>query len=115
MLSHPRSGTASNGAVDSYTRIVLTAIALFLGILVLQNAMSPVPVQAQSDSPSLYIEPGLTKMRNPNGPSEVLGKLVIDLKTGDAWGFPTVFTTGDKPPVTKPTYLGRYDFSAMKK
>ena len=47
--------------------------------------------------------------------AEAQGKLVIDLSNGDVWGFPIVFTTSNKPPVSKPTYLGKYDFSAMKR
>ncbi len=39
--------------------------------------------------------------------------MVIDLKTGEVWGFPTIYTVNNKPPVAKPAYLGRFDFSAM--
>jgi hypothetical protein len=118
MVIDQRDSAAAGLRVDLYTKIVLTAIALLLGVLVMQNAMSPAPVQAQSNgagAPSLYIEPGLTSMRNPDGPSETQGKLVIDLSTGNVWGFPIVFTSSNKTPVSKPIYLGQYDFSAMKR
>jgi len=100
--------------VDLYTKFVLTTIAVLLATLCLQPVLNPVSVQAQSDTPSLYIEPGITYIANPETRSEVPGKLVIDLKTGDAWGFPTIFATSGKPPVSRPIYLGHYDFAGMK-
>ena len=107
--------------IDLYTKVVLTTIALLLGVLALRPVVSPVSVQAQSDAPSLYIEPEIIPIQNPNStplgtPGE--GKMVIDLRTGDVWGFPRIVTTGpidiNKPPMSKPAYLGRFDFSAMK-
>jgi hypothetical protein len=41
--------------------------------------------------------------------------MVIDLKTGDSWGFPMAFTTSTEPVVSKPVLLGRFDLSAMKR
>ena len=106
---------------DLYTRSVLTAIAILLGILVLRPATHPAPVEAQSTTPSLYIEPGATLIRRPDGSSLGEGKMVVDLKTGDIWGFPTstvgslypVGIPNGKTPVTKAVYLGRFDFASM--
>ena len=100
---------------DAYTKIVLTVIALLLAALVLRPAVSPIAVQAQTEAPSLYIEPGVTSIRNPENSLETQGKMVIDLKTGEIWGFPTLYTATSKAPVLKPTYLGRFDFTAMKR
>jgi hypothetical protein len=64
----------------------------------------------------LYIEPGIIDIKNPEGGLIGQGKFVIDLKTGDAWGFPMTYTTAlGKTPILKPWYQGRYDFSAMKR
>jgi hypothetical protein len=101
--------------MDLYMKCALTVIAVMLTALALRPAMNPLPVQAQSDSPSLYIEPGITSIANPDTRSEVPGKLVVDLKTGEVWGFPTIFANSSKPPTSRPIYLGRYDFSAMKR
>ncbi len=98
-----------------YTKTILTIIAALLAVLALQNTTAPVSVQAQSNGRNLYVEPGLTTMRNPDGPSEVQGKLMIDLSSGEVWGFPMVLTSSNRTPVSKPVYLGQYDLSAMNR
>lgn len=98
-----------------YTKAALTVIALALVALALRPAIRPATVQAQSDSHSVFIEPGITYLPNPDTRSEVPGKLVIDLKTGEAWGFPMIFSNVNKPPISKPIYIGKYDFAAMKR
>jgi hypothetical protein len=107
--------------VDIYTKIVLTAIAVMLGMLVLRPAVAPVPVQAQADYDYLFVEPGTTIVRNPNGQASYQGKVFIDRRNGDVYGFPTdtnapypFTTTTSQPPATKPIYLGRFEFSAME-
>ena len=47
------------------------------------------PVHAQSDFAHLYIEPGTTMLRDPDTGGQIQGKVVIDLRTGSVWGFPT--------------------------
>jgi hypothetical protein len=109
--------------VDLYTKAVLTAIAVLLGVLALRPAVSPVSVQAQSEVSDLYIEPGIIGIRKPDGGTQGEGKMVIDRRTGDVWGFPTILAGApypidggsSKPPTSKPTYLGRFDFSAIKR
>ncbi|HUJ21376.1 MAG TPA: hypothetical protein VLX58_07650 [Bryobacteraceae bacterium] len=106
----------TNARVDSYTKAVLTSIALLLGMLALRPLAGPLPVQAQSETPALYIEPGITDIRNSDGGVIGQGKIVIDLRTGEVWGFPMTYTaTIGKPPTLRPLYQGRYDFSAMKR
>jgi hypothetical protein len=105
---------------DFYTKAVLTAIAILLAALLLR---SPLSVQAQGNRGyDVFIEPGYTSLHKPDGTMQVPGKVVIDRLTGDIWGFPTlaggeypVDTTNSKPPVSTPIYLGKFDFSAMKK
>jgi len=106
---------------DLYTKSVLTAIALLLGILVVERAAIPTVVSAQSNPPHLYIEPRTTTIRKPDGTEQVEGKVVINTQTGDIWGFPTlsgmpypVDPAHSEPPVSNPIYLGRFDFSKIK-
>ncbi len=79
------------------------------------------PAFAQSGSDeSLYIEPGVRMLRAPDGSRQVLGKVVVDLRTGNVWGFPTtvdqpypVDISTQQPPTSKPFMLGRFDFGGM--
>lgn len=107
---------------DLYTKVVLTAIAAFLGVIALRPALRPVTAHAQSDGSNLYVEPGVISIRKPDGSYLGDGRMVIDRNTGDVWGFPT-FLQGapypidimNSPSVSKPTYLGRFEFSLMKR
>jgi hypothetical protein len=101
-----------------YTQIILTAIAILLAILVVRQYETPGLVRAQSAG--IYVEPGYTNLRRPDGLALVQGKMVVNLSTGEIWGFPTLTggpypIDGGKstPPVSKPMYLGQFDFSAM--
>ena len=106
------------------TNVILTAIAVFLGVLALRPLVRPAPVAAQSgaDPYWLYIEPRTTVLRKPDGSAQVQGKVVIDLRTGDIWGFPTlegvpypIDRMKSAPPVSEPIYLGKFDFSKMRR
>jgi hypothetical protein len=103
-----------------YTNIVLTLIALLLAVLAITAIAAPDGVRAAAGD--LYIEPGTTMLRSPDGLRQVIGKVVVNLETGDIWGFPTltgepypIDSTSSKPPVSTPMYLGRFDFSAMNR
>ena len=104
-----------------YLNVVLTAIAILLGVLAVRPAIDTPPVvHAQADRSYLYVEPGTTAIRPTDGFGMMQGKVMIDMRTGDVWGFPTdsgapypVSTTSSAPPVSKPVYLGRFDLSAM--
>jgi hypothetical protein len=109
-------------AGDTYTKAVLTIIAILLGVIAFRPSGGLPSVQAQSDYSHLYVEPGTTILRNLDGRGEVQGKVVIDRRTGDIWGFPTrtsapypVVMTSSQPPVSTPMYLGRFDFAGMKR
>lgn len=107
---------------DLYTKTVLTVIALLLAVLALRPAADPITVQAQGRSQDIYIEPGTTGIRRPDGSSMGEGRLVVDLRTGMIWGFPTyiagalypIDTTTSKGALSKAVYLGRFDFDSMK-
>lgn len=108
--------------VDRFTQAMLLLIALFVGILVLRPVFQPAPVRAQAeDGYPFFIEPGVTMIRKPDGTAQVYGKMVVDMRSGDIWGFPTltqspypVDTAQTKPPKSYPIYLGKFMFSEMK-
>ena len=106
---------------DLYTKTLLTLIAGLLAILALRPVLIPATAHAQSDSRDLYIEPGYTTLRKPDGTAQLSGKVVINRRTGEIWGFPTlgpspypIDTVSTEPPVSKPIYLGKFDFSKIK-
>ncbi|HXZ27892.1 MAG TPA: hypothetical protein VEG08_07805 [Terriglobales bacterium] len=106
---------------DLLTKALLTLIVVFLGLIALHPLAVPAPAAAATP-PSVYpfyIEPGTTMVRSPDGRRQVLGKVMVDMTTGNIWGFPTLNaqpypmdSTTTEPPVSSPIYLGRYDFSA---
>ena len=107
--------------LDRYSKWVLTAIAVFLGIIALRPASQPRVVSAAApDYSSFYVEPGVTVIRDPGGTDQMQGKVVIDMRNGNIWGFPTlsgapypVNPTKPEPPVSTPIFLGKFDFSKV--
>ena len=85
--------------------------------------MAPPVIEAQSgDASSIYIEPGTSMLRAPDGSRQVLGKVMIDLRTGNVWGFPTLSpdpypsaATGSTPPTSHPFLLGKFALADVEK
>ena len=108
--------------VDLYTKFVLTVIALLLGVLAIKPVVQPATVAAQPATRDLYVEPGVTTIRKPDGNSLGDGKVVWNMRTGEVWGFPTnvvnarypVDVASHKPAVSNPTLLGQFDLAAIK-
>jgi hypothetical protein len=103
---------------DRLTKLLLAAIALLLAALVFRPVVQPAQVQAQSDNSSFYVEPGYTMLRKPDGTGQMYGKMMIDMRTGDIWGFPTlvegpypVDQGKSEPPRSRPMYLGKFVLS----
>jgi hypothetical protein len=109
--------------IDSFTKLVLTAIALLLAVIAFRPVVNPVPARAQAQASDLYVEPGVEMLRWPDGRGQVLGKVVVDLRTGKVWGLPTgshqdyPMTTNSSapPPTSTPFLLGRFDLEALEK
>src|SRR5919109_4591087 len=110
--------------IDALTKLLLAIIAVSLAIIAARPLVSPEPARAADveNSPFLWIEPGTTNLRSPNGERNVIGKVVVDMNNGNVWGFPTltnapypVDTTRTTPPVSHPIYLGKYDFAAIRR
>ena len=105
--------------VDRFIKAILLVIAILLGVLVFRPLVQPSPVRAQgSDGYPFYVEPGYTMIRKPDGTAQMYGKMVIDMRSGDVWGFPTlaqgpypVDTAKTTPPKSNPIYLGKFMFS----
>jgi len=98
------------------TNALLLVIAVALVAIAIEPFVKPRPAQAQvvADYP-LYFEPGVYLLRAPDGTSQIYGKVVVDLRTGKIFGFPTygqqpypVDITTTKPITSKPIVLGRF-------
>ncbi len=106
-----------------FVKTLLLLITAFLGLIALRPLVTPQKIQAASEAEhSFYIEPGTTMLTSPDGSQNVIGKVVVDLRNGKIWGFPTnrpepyprAANTAE-PPAISPIYLGRYDFGAAAK
>jgi hypothetical protein len=105
--------------LDWSVKLMLLSIAALLAVLVLRPVVQPTPVQAQAvDGSSFYVEPGYTMLRKPDGTGQMYGKVMIDMRTGDIWGFPTlaespypINSVKSEPPKSHPMYLGRFVLS----
>lgn len=106
-------------ALDRLSKTFLLLIAVFLGILVFRPMFQPAPVRAQAEEAyPFYVEPGYTTIRKPDGTAQMYGKVIIDMRNGDIWGFPTLTTSPypidsaqTKPPKSSPMYLGKFMFN----
>ena len=106
------------------TNLLLAAIALLLLALVLRPLRTPDPVFAQSPDTDYFFEPGVFLVRKPNDNQNisVYAKVVVDLRNGRVWGFPT-FTPlpypsdplYSKPQTSHPFELGRFALDDTKK
>jgi hypothetical protein len=104
--------------LDSFVKLLLVLIVLLLAALVIRPVVQPPPVEAQADGRSFYVEPGYTMLRKPDGSGQMYGKMMIDMRTGDIWGFPTmvespypVDAAKPEPPKSRPMYLGKFVLS----
>ncbi|MGC2404386.1 MAG: hypothetical protein WA510_31630 [Acidobacteriaceae bacterium] len=105
---------------QNLTLVLLFVIAVALVAIAVQPLFSPHPAEAQSAVYPFYIEPGFEMLRAPDGSKQVFGKVVVDMRTGKIWGFPTnapqsypsSALTG-KAPVSRPFELGRFAFEAI--
>ncbi|HMF52735.1 MAG TPA: hypothetical protein VK593_00190 [Edaphobacter sp.] len=71
------------------TNLLLAAIALLLLALVLRPLREPAPVLAQSPDTDYFFEPGTFLVRSSDNSQQVYSKIVVDLRNGRVWAFPT--------------------------
>ena len=100
---------------------LLLIIAVSLAIIAFRPMITPTIARADSGTLNLYVEPGATVLRAPDGSQQVNGKVVIDMNTGKIWGFPTygaqpypIDNTRTTAPTSQPIFLGKFDFSAIR-
>lgn len=109
--------------IDWLVKTLLFAAAVFLGTIALRPLLLPSPVRAQAhEIYPFYVEPGTVMLRAPDGSRQVYGRMVIDLRNGKIWGFPTM--TQDPYPVdqmksdaptSRPFLLGKFAFGDTDK
>ena len=108
---------------ENLTIALLLIIAVALVAIAVQPFLAPRPAEAQSNTPyPFYIEPGSEMLRAPDGSKQVYGKVVVDMRNGKIWGFPTLApqsypTAGlqNKLPTSKPFELGKFAFEDIDK
>lgn len=105
-------------AVD---RIAVFLALVFLGLIALRPLITPEPARADSGS-RYYVEPGITTIASPDRTRQVQGKIVIDLSTGNVWGFPTspdvpypYDAINPQAATSVPIYLGKFDLAATRR
>lgn len=109
--------------VDDSVKVLLLVIAVALGAIAVRPYFVTPSVAAQSgEAGPYYVEPGVTILRAPDGSQQVLGKVVVDLRNGNIWGFPTMTqdpypAAGAKttPPVSHPFLLGKFALADIAK
>jgi hypothetical protein len=106
----------------STIEVLLSVIAVSLLAMATRSYLSPPAVRADASPYPFYIEPGTQMLRAPDGSKQVYGRVVVDMRNGRVWGFPT--TTTDvyptnametKPQVSHPFELGRFAFEDAEK
>jgi hypothetical protein len=102
------------------TNLLLTVIAMAVCTLIVDVYRPPKPVQAQDGAYALQFEPGVFNLRVPDG-GQVLGRMAVDLHTGDIWGFPTNSSDPypsnavSPKPTSHPFHLGRFALEDTRK
>lgn len=108
---------------NKITNFLLLLIAIALIAIAIRPYLAPDSVQAQSGSPyPFYIEPGSVMLRAPDGSRQVYGRVVVDMRTGKIWGFPTYSPdtypangADTKPRTSHPFVLGKFAFEDTDK
>jgi hypothetical protein len=103
--------------------VLLSIIATALVAIAVRPMVVPPPAEAQSAVYPVYIEPGSELLRSPDGSRQVYGKVVVDMRTGKIWGFPTnapqsypiTSMQNNKPPISRPFELGRFALEDIDK
>jgi hypothetical protein len=107
---------------NSTTNILLVVIALLLVAIVLTPIRRPETVLAQSPDTDYYFEPGAFLVRAPDNSQQVYAKIVVDLRNGRVWGFPTLQPLPypsdpiyNKPQTSHPFLVGRFALEDTKR
>ena len=109
--------------IDWFVKTFLFVIAVFLGVTALRPLLVPAAVHAQGPEVyPFYIEPGVVMLRAPDGSRQVYGRMVVDLRNGKVWGFPTMTqdpyptnAMSNTAPTSHPFLLAKFAFSDTDK
>src|SRR5262249_60911569 len=108
--------------LNLFDRTALALATIFLGMIALRPLFAPGVARAQSAQDHLYIEPGIKMLLSADRSRQTQGKVVVDLTTGNIWGFPTspdtpypIDTVKSQPAASSPIYLGRFDLAGMQR
>lgn len=107
---------------DVVSKLLLSVIAIAMVAIAIRPYIAPGAAHAQSTAYPVYIEPGVQMLKTSDGSKQVYGRMVVDLRTGKIWGFPTMTTDpypfnalNSKPQTSHPFELGRFAFEDMDK
>jgi hypothetical protein len=109
--------------IDGFVKMLLLVIAIFLGIIALRPYAAPPVAEAQyGGAYPVYIEPGDVAMSSADGRHNEVGKLVIDLRNGNIWGFPglgrvprPIGMSTSTPLTSHPFLVGKWALTDMDK
>ena len=109
--------------VDRSAKFLLLTIAILLSVIAVRPYINPSTAQAGAgEGFPVFVEPGVNMLRAPDGTQQVLGKVVVDLRTGNVWGFPTLTQdpfpaagASGKAQTSHPFLLGKYALADMDK
>jgi hypothetical protein len=108
-------------SLSLFDRIALAVATVFLGIIALRPLMLPAEAHAETAINHFYVEPGTHLLVAPDR-SQAQGKVMIDLSTGNIWGFPTaqdlpypIDTFKAQAATSSPIYLGKFDLAAARR
>jgi hypothetical protein len=109
--------------MDRCVKYLLGAIAISLAAIALHPYVAPPAAMAQSaEGHWFFVEPGVTMLHAPGGSQQVLGKVIIDMRNGNVWGFPTLAREpypaagpSSSPPTSHGFLLGKFALSEMEK
>lgn len=106
----------------SVTHLLLGIIVLLLAVIAFSPMQNPSPVLAQASDADYFFEPGVFLVRAPDNSQQVYAKVVVDLRNGRIWAFPTltplpypsdpIYT---KPQVSHPFLVGRFALEDTKR
>jgi hypothetical protein len=104
------------------TNLLLTAIVLLLAVIAANTLRTSAPVMAQTPDTDYFFEPGTFLVRAPDNSQQVYAKVVVDLRNGRVWGFPTLLPVpypsdpiSNKPQTSHPFLVGRFALEDTKK
>jgi hypothetical protein len=87
---------------------MLVVIAILLAMSCAENPRGPVEGQSSAKYGYVHIEMGNVSL--PGGGD---GKVMVDLRNGNGWGFAVNNGMEDRPIKKKPVYLGTFDLAAL--